>query len=245
MRSLVPVMKDDRIELDKKIIELIPYVQDFANDQNAELGQSLIDITQFLDDTYPNNAKVKSILGDIYFYKKDFRQAADYYAQSVESEKSTWTVWSQLFIALNVSRDYERMKKYSEDAIDVYPNQALAYYYNSLALLELGDLSEAQFAASEARMVSGNNPNVLKEVYLLESKIKFAEKKYEESLALIKKGLEISNNDSARHLEHLGDVHKSLSDMNAAKAAWKQAIKAGGNPEQLNKKIKGESDFNN
>jgi tetratricopeptide (TPR) repeat protein len=245
LRSLVPVMKDDRIDLDKKIIELIPYVQEFADDQNEELGQSLIDITRFLDETYPNNAKVQSILGDIYFYKRDVKSAADYYARSVDSEKSTWIVWAQLFIALDVTEDYERMKKYSEDAIDVYPNQALAYYYNSLSLLELGNLSEAQFSAAEARMVSGNNPNVLKEVFLLESKIKFAEKKFEEALVLVNKSLEITNEDNVRHLDHLGNVHMALNDLVSAKAAWKQAIKAGGNPEVLNKKIKGESDFNN
>jgi tetratricopeptide (TPR) repeat protein len=245
LRSLVPVMKDERIELDKKIIELIPYVQDFAEEQNEELGQSLIDITGFLDEIYPNNAKVKSIMGDVYFYKQDLVKAADFYAQSVDSEKSTWSVWAQLFIALNISQDYERMKKYSEAAIDVYPNQALAYYYNSLALLETGDLSEAQFSASEARMVSGNNPNVLKEVYLLESKIKYAEKNYAEALTLVNKALEITKDTSARHLDHLGDVQMGLNNVDAAKSAWKQAIKAGGNPEILNKKIKGESDFNN
>lgn len=245
LRSLVPVMKDERIELDKKVMELIPYLQDFAEEQNEELGQSLIDITLILDEAYPNNAKVKSILGDVYFYKKDWVTAADYYAQSVDTEKSIWSVWSQLFMALNISKDYERMKKYSEEAVDVYPNQALAFYYNSLALLEVGDLSEAQYSASEAKMVSGNNPKILKEVYLLESKIKYAEKNFEEALTLVNKALDIRMEDNARHLEHLGDVHMALNDVNAAKAAWKNAIKAGGNPEILNKKIKGESDYNN
>lgn len=245
LRSLVPVMKDERIELDKKVMELIPYLQDFAEEQNEELGQSLIDITLILDEAYPNNAKVKSILGDVYFYKKDWVTAADYYAQSVDTEKSIWSVWSQLFMALNISKDYERMKKYSQEAVDVYPNQALAFYYNSLALLEVGDLSEAQYSASEAKMVSGNNPKILKEVYLLESKIKYAEKNFEEALTLVNKALDIRMEDNARHLEHLGDVHMALNDVNAAKAAWKNAIKAGGNPEILNKKIKGESDYNN
>jgi len=245
LRSLVPVIKDDRIELDKKVIELIPYVQEYADAQNEELGQSLIDITNILDETYPNNAKVKSILGDLHFYKRDLKAAAKYYAQSVDSEKSTWTVWAQLFIALNITEDFETMEKYSEEAIDVYPNQSLAYYYNSLSLLESGNLVEAQSSAAEARMVSGNNPNVLPEIYLLESKIKYKQKKYEEALTLANKGVEISKQDNPRILDHLGDLYWITNEKASAKSAWKKAVKAGGNPERINKKISGEGAFNN
>ncbi|GLR18532.1 tetratricopeptide repeat protein [Portibacter lacus] len=245
LRSLVPVIKDERIELDKKVIELIPYLQDFAEKGDPELGQSLLDIGGILDETYPRNAKVKSILGDIHFYNKDLPQATNFYAQSVDSDKSTWTVWAQLFITLNITEDYKRMMKYSEDAIDVYPNQALAYYYNGLALLELGELSEAEMSAVEARMISGNNPNVIPEVLLLESKIKFKQKKYEESLKLVSEGMEVSQQPNPRILDHLGDVYWIMNEKDSAKESWKKAIKAGGNPAVINKKINGETDLNN
>ncbi|WP_235297489.1 tetratricopeptide repeat protein [Portibacter marinus] len=245
LRSLVPVIKDQRIDLDKKVIELIPYLQEFANTSEDELGQSLLDITLIMDEIYPKNAKVKSILGDIYFYSQKLENASEAYAASVDIDKSIWTVWSQLFLTLDLIQDFKTMREYSEKAIDVYPNQALAYYYNSVSYLEIGDLGEAQMSAAEARMVSGNNPAVTPEINLLESKIKFNEKDYDSSLELIKKAISGATASNPRMLEHQGDVLWALDEQSAAKESWKMAIKAGGNPDRINKKISGEANLNN
>ncbi len=245
IRSLVPVIKDDRIDLDKKVVELIPYLQDFADSADPELGQSLLDIANIMNESYPRNAKVQSITGDIHFYSKDLRKAGKAYAQSVDIDPSIWAVWSQLFITLDLSRDYASMKTYSEKAIDVYPNQALTYYYNSAALLALGELSEAQMSAQEARLVSGNNPMVTPEILLLESKIKYEEKQYEKALGLVKDAIATSKQANHRMLDHLGDIHAAKNEGQLAQESWKKAIKAGGNPDRIRKKIKGEEDLNN
>ena len=48
-----------------------------------------------------------------------------------------------------------------------------------------------------------------------------------------------------RYLEQLGDINFAMEDIKAAKEAWQMALKAGGNPAVLNKKISGESTLNN
>lgn len=240
LRSLVPIIKDPRIDLDKKILEIIPYLQEFVEEGNAELGQSLLEINSIMDENYPNNAKVKSILGDINFYKENLDVAIQNYKASVEIDKSVWTVWSQLLLALNIKGDYVLMEEMSEEAIDVYPNQSMAYYYNGLALLENGNLVESEMSIREAGMIGSRNEGLQKEVNLVLSRIKFQSKDYSSALDYLENSLTETEKANPRFLEHLGDIKYAMKDQSAAKDAWKQALKAGGNEERLSKKISGE-----
>ena len=240
LRSLVPVIKDPRINLDKKILEIIPYLQEFVETGDSELGQSLVDINNIMDENYPDNAKVKSMLGDIHFYREEIDLAIKNYKASVEVDKSVWTVWSQLLIALNIKGDYGLMEKLSEDAIDVYPNQALAYYYNGLSLLENGDLQGSEMSIREAGMIGGKNEKLMNEVNLVLSRIRFESKDYAGAMKYLEHSLTDVEKSNPRFLEHFGDVKWALKDTAAAKEAWKKAIKVGGNLERLNKKIAGE-----
>ncbi len=244
LRSLVPVIQDQRIDLDKKIIEIIPYLQEFAETGNQELGQSLLDINLIMDENYPNNAKVKSILGDIYFYKENLDQAINNYKASVDIDKSIWTVWSQLLLALNIKQDYTMMEKVSNDAIDVYPNQALAYYYYALAMLENGDTGEAEISIREATMIGGQNAKLMREINLLYSRLKYFEKDYSAALEYLNKSLTDEEKANSRFLEHMGDIQYAMKEKDKAVSSWKKALKAGGNEVRLKKKIEGDVNEN-
>lgn len=239
LRSLVPVIQDDRIDLDKKIIEFIPYLQEFADTGNPELGESLLDVSKILDDYYPNNAKVKSILGDIYFYQRNLPEAITNYKASIDIDKSVWSVWSQLLLSLNIAKEYEKMETISNDAIYVYPNQALAYYYNALALLEVGNLSESEMSAQEAGMINAGNESLKSEIQLVQSRIAFEKKKYEESLELLNAAMTKQEENNPRFLEHLGDLKMAMNNAGEAKKAYKKALDNGGDPERLNQKLEG------
>ena len=244
LRSLVPIIKDERIELDKKILELIPYLEDFASKTDPELGAGLLDIAQIMDENYPDDAKVKSILGDIHFYSKNWKEAVKNYKASLDIDKSIWAVWTQLLVSLSIDQDFEMMEKVSEDAIDVYPNQALAYLYNGLALIEMKQLKEAEMSIREAGMIGGTNSDISAEVSYLMSRINLENKVFDKAFELINQSL-ILQEKNPRYLEQLGDINFAMEDIKAAKDAWQMALKAGGNPAVLNKKISGESTLNN
>ncbi len=244
LHSLVPVIQDERINLDKKILEIIPYLSDYANNGDSELGKSLLDISLILDNSYRGNAKVKSILGDIYFYHKDFKNAAINYKASKEIDKSIWSVWSQLMISLSIIEDYKMLTEISDEAIEVFPNQPLSYFYNSLAFLEKGELSEAEASAREALMMVANNKNLSYELKLLLSRIKYEGKDFEKALSLINEIPPSYGNNNPKVLEHKGDVNFAVNKTEEAKAAWKDAIKVGGNEKRLNQKIFGQANHN-
>lgn len=244
LRSLVPIIQDQRISLDKKVMELIPYLEEFAENNDTELGQGLLDISLKLDENYPNNAKVKSILGDIHFYRQEWSFASDAYQASIEQDKSVWSVWNQLFLALNINGDFDQLLNVSSEAIDLYPNQPMAYLYNGLALIEKNDLSEAEMTIMEGAMIGGNNPAIVSESNYLQSRISLKNKDYESALSQIKESLSFAELNPF-YLEQLGDIHAATDNMDVAKEAWRQAIKSGGNKDRLNKKISGQQNLNN
>lgn len=62
--------------------------------------------------------------------------------------------------------------------------------------------------------------------------------KYEEALKYILLSVEKSKEPSAVVLEHLGDVYHKLGEIKKARNYWKKAIKAGGDKELIEEKIK-------
>ena len=245
LRSLVPVIKDERIDLDKKVLEIIPYLQEFADRGNEELGNSLLDISLIMDENYPSNAKVKSILGDIYFYKRELASASENYRSSIELDKSVWTVWSQLLLTLQLNKDYEQLAEISENAIDVFPNQALSYYYYSYAMIENGNLGEAEISLMEATMIGSGNEKLGLELNYLGARIKYLRKDFQSAVDQIDEVISTTQRPNPKYLELKGDISHALNQREEAKKLWKAAIDAGGDKSALTKKIEGSNGLNN
>ena len=55
------------------------------------------------------------------------------------------------------SRNYEGLKSTSEEAMDLFPNKARAYYFHGVANHELGDPDEAVSVLEQASIMAGND----------------------------------------------------------------------------------------
>ncbi len=188
LQSLKPVFENPTTPLDTKIKELIPYVQKLADEGDRELGANLLALATLLETIHPGSAKVYSLLGDVRYYSGDSEGALEAYRRCLELDDTVWQVWEQTLFLLAEKRAWNELLQRSEQALDIFPNQATAYYYHGMALTELGKPRDALSSFQQALiMASRNTPlrfNILVETgraYCLSGQLQRAINAFEEA----------------------------------------------------------------
>jgi tetratricopeptide (TPR) repeat protein len=155
--SIRGLIENRAIPLDNKILELIPYVEKNAGLEDAALDQILMELVNLLEQVHPAEAKVYALKGDILFNAGSYGQAKEAFVQSLNFNRSIYSVWANLMHCCFYLEDADQLAAYSEQAIDFFPNQPLSYYYFGKSHWMKGDQEKAVEWLKEALMISGRN----------------------------------------------------------------------------------------
>ncbi|MEL6989144.1 MAG: tetratricopeptide repeat protein, partial [Bacteroidota bacterium] len=132
LNSIKSIISNPSIELDIKIQELIPYVEKLNNNKDQRLVDVLLDLSNELDKVHPEEAKVFSLQGDVLNAAEQKEAALKSYQKALNLDETVFSIWEQSFYLLADLKDMEGLIDLSEQAMDVFPNQALVYYMNGL-----------------------------------------------------------------------------------------------------------------
>jgi len=128
LQSINALILQSDIDIDKKIMELIPYVSSIAKlDEQAQAN--LFNNLEALETTHQDDAKAYAIYGDAYMGLNMLEKAISKYQHSLQKTKRVFPVWQQLMYALEETKDYTQLATTAEQALNYYPNQPLCYYF--------------------------------------------------------------------------------------------------------------------
>lgn len=152
-----PVFEQPEVNIDLKISQIMPFIQEVANSGNVALADEVLQLTSILERVHPTEAKGFSASGDLLYYSGRPAEALKKYQKTLELDDTVYLVWEQVMYIQYESRNYEALKSVSEEAMDLFPNKARAYYFNGLANHELGDPDEAVSMLEQALIMAGND----------------------------------------------------------------------------------------
>ncbi len=165
LNTLKPVFEKPDVSIDIKIKELIPYIQKLANSGDTVLAKKIVELAEILVEVHPEEAKSYSAFGDILYYSGDNQTALEKYQKALKLNKAVFTIWEQvMYINLELS-NFEALLQTSEEAIDFFPNQAKAYYFNGVANGQLKRHREAISSLQQALLMSRKNPILRLDIY--------------------------------------------------------------------------------
>ena len=99
------------------------------------------------------------------YYSGRKKEALEKYKKTLERDESVFLVWEQVMYIYLEDQDYESLLETSENALDIFPNRAIAHYMNGVALEGLDKSDEAIYAFEQALMMSGNNQRLQLDIY--------------------------------------------------------------------------------
>lgn len=238
LQSLKPLFENDKIALDIKIKEIIPMIQKVADTGDAALADEALSLCTILDKAHPNEAKVQSISGDLFFYSGRKNEAKEKYEATIKLNDGVYLVWEQLLLSQKDLGEFKKMIETSENAMDVFPNQGRIYYLNGLALGETGDYAGALSSLQQAQVMSSRNLPLNLDVMARQGWTFSQLKKYDKAENILVKANGKSNGKHPEILEYLGDVNFQKGNVKAAVENWESALKIYGDARpELERKI--------
>ena len=166
---LLELFADASVDLSSKLIMLGAY--------NAELNfnkakgtpdtakeQFALALLDSLRKSNPDEPAVHIIGGDLYLSTGKSRNAQREYLIAAESGEVNFEVWENLLYLEVQLEQFDDAIKHSEEALELFPNQAMIHYFSGFALLRKRHFQESIFALEHAKRLSATNTQLTAEI---------------------------------------------------------------------------------
>jgi len=199
---LISLFDDPAVDVGSKLIMLGTY--------NLELTQNRIkNITdpdkedfaftlfEKLEKSNPNEAGVHIVGGDLYLSTGKNREALQEYLKAIESDEVNFEVWQNLLYLQVQLEQWDNVIRYSDEALESFPNQGTIHYFNGMGHLHQRHYTEAIGAFEQAKRLSSNNPSFTSDINTLLGDAYHAAKQFEKSDRAYEDALAFSPDNSA------------------------------------------------
>ncbi len=192
LKSIEGIINKTDVGIDIKVKELIPYITLVGETNDNELKMAALSLGQALTDAHPQEAKAHSLYADMLYHAGQPRNALAHYQTTLSLDKSVFAVWEQIMYLKLETNDFNGLINTSEEAMDLFPNQAKVYYMNGIGNSSLGNHGEAANMFEQALMMSGKN-SAMKYDVCNRLGIEYANlKKYDRSDKMFERALELA-----------------------------------------------------
>ncbi|MBK7871022.1 MAG: tetratricopeptide repeat protein [Saprospiraceae bacterium] len=224
LRSLQPIFQKSDINIDLKIAKLMPFITKVADTGDKTIAVAALELTQTLETVHPQEAKGFAASADLLYYSGEPIKALEKYKKTLELDDTVFLVWEQLLSILRETKDYAALQKYSEEAMDLFPNKAQIYYLNGIANLELNRPTDALSSLEQATLMAGNNGNLLFEIQIQKGLVLNNLKKYDASNETFEQALKLhpKSAEALRLYSHC--LAQRSENLQKAKTMAKQAV---------------------
>jgi tetratricopeptide (TPR) repeat protein len=165
LQSIAAIMGNTSLNIDVKLQELIPYVIEFSEKKDPQLGKALLGVIDQLVISHPKEAKTYAIKGDVLSIMGQNQDAVNAYITSTTLNGNVYVVWEQLIGLLISTYAYDDVVNQAARAIDIFPNQAYLYYASGYGLYKKKRYNDALDMLNQALIMTGKNTNQKISVY--------------------------------------------------------------------------------
>jgi tetratricopeptide (TPR) repeat protein len=166
LTSIKTIFKNPEVNIDLKIKELVPYIRKMSEYKNKKNIQKLLfDLGETLISVHPNEAKAFSVYGDLLYHADENERALEVYKKTLERDNSVFVVWEQVFYLLKDMNRGDELYKMTEDAMDIFPNQATVFYMNGVASSLKKKYKNAVDGLEQALMMAGRDKSLKVQIY--------------------------------------------------------------------------------
>ncbi|MEM6770652.1 MAG: tetratricopeptide repeat protein, partial [Bacteroidota bacterium] len=273
--ELLQLLARTDVDIDLKIGKILPLVQQVAQakdngarstgsvepgPQDAGLGQRAMQLAAELRRVHPDEAKAAAMQGDLFFHTGQLTKAAEAYRATLELDDTVYPVWEQLLATLYLDNQITELRKYAEEALDIFPNRPVIYVQYALGEALRANFGEANSLLDQARIMVSSQPEAAIQLETLssafasleagtpngrlnmshlpggaDSPLGFLLQNGGNAAAL--KAYDSPGNTNALFLELLGDALKNSGDKAAAASAYGRAKASGSKSTALRRKM--------
>ncbi len=163
------VFDDPSVDASSKVLMMGVYSTTVAtnkskNKPDADLESFSLGLFKKLEANHPHDPNVHLIGGDLFMTLDKDKEALDQYLKAIKSGTKSFEAWQNLMYLESEASQIDSLIKHSEAALELFPNQGMAYYFNGYAYLRKKKYREGTYALEQAKKLSSGNPVFVSEL---------------------------------------------------------------------------------
>ena len=160
---------DPAVDISSKVIVLSTYISLIAqnhakNISDPEVESFALGLFDQLNKSHSDDPNVHIVGGNLYQALKRNDEAEREYITAVQQGSASFEAWQNLLALESETNKFDSLIFYSEQGLEIFPNQALMYYFNGFGHLRKGQYRPATTALEQAKKLSPNNPALVNEI---------------------------------------------------------------------------------
>jgi len=150
------------LKIEEKLRIVAGYFPKFPD---PEAKASALELSRIISIAHPDDARAFTVYGDMLVQNASYTQAILVYKKSLALNDQTYVVWEQLVRLELGENQLDQVIKDGEEALSLFPNQAVANYLVGVAYSQKGKVKEALGYFKNAISLCTNNKELLSQVY--------------------------------------------------------------------------------
>lgn len=186
--------QNPELNIDVKIGFLLNFVDNVKNspDKRAEAFK----LANLVVQTHPSDAKGYALYGDLLYHSDSSSAALEQYNKALDINNSIFSVWQQVMLITADMQQFDSLMVVSQEAMELFPNQPMPYYFNGIAKNQLKKHESAVRVLDQALLIGSANRALMAEIYASLAEAHHALKDYKLSDSNYDKSLEINPNNA-------------------------------------------------
>lgn len=192
---LKEAFKNPGIDVSSKIIVVGTYNAQISQNRqkglaNGDMEAFALSLLETLKKQYPDDPNVNLVGGDFYMAIRRKDEAEKEYLSAVQHGTTSFEAWQNLLALESESNKIDSLIFHSEQGLEIFPNQAMLYYFNGYGNIRKAHYRQAAYALEQAKKLSANNAalvadinSMLGDAYNGTKEYAKSDKAYEDALA--------------------------------------------------------------
>lgn len=159
---------------------------------NQLVVKDATDLIQLAVKNHPNEPKLMVLYGDVLYQQGNLNGAKEQYQNVLKIAEQLYIAWEKLLGVQTLMGQYNEAIKTGEEALSIYPNQAILYYYRAFALHRNGQNAEAGIEIKSALQLDGDDKNLKAMIFALQAEVLIDQQKLKEADVAFDKAIELA-----------------------------------------------------
>ena len=159
--QLKTAFNDPSLDIGQKAGLLAGYNK-YASDSTEK--ERALELAIILVEVHPGNDIAYSILADVYLERGEKDEALKNYRESIKINQSTYSVWMNILILNFEESRFDTLVFYSEQMVELYPNNSRVWFLQGLGYYSLQDYEKAKYSLETARKWGSNEEDLLLDI---------------------------------------------------------------------------------
>lgn len=157
-RQVKQAFSSAELDIDTKVRILVDFIRQLPNPQIEAVALELVDLTI---EKHPEEAKAYAVAADLQTIVGKKQIARDNYLKAVKLDDSHFKIWQQIVLLDAELEEPAAMVKHAEQALELFPNQAVFWFYSGTGHLIEKNYEKAIKALEYGKRLSVSEPELV------------------------------------------------------------------------------------